>query len=136
MSVVARIFVADHNLCDIVCRRRKCAGNRLEEGRRSARENRRGIGRCPSLRLPRTDLNVALDGDTIRPTLALGGWVAFQPMHGAAMVMGDLVLLETEINPVMAKLPQSGLDITAVHNHLLRATPAPFYMHVGGMAIL
>jgi hypothetical protein len=86
--------------------------------------------------LPRTDLNVTLDGDTIRPTLALGGWVAFQPMHGAAMVMGDLVLLETEINPVMAKLLQSGLDITAVHNHLLRATPAPFYMHVGGMAIL
>jgi Domain of Unknown Function (DUF1259) len=61
--------------------------------------------------------------------LALGGWVAFQPMHGAAMVMGDLVLLETEIHPVMAKLLQSGLYITAVHNHLLRATPAPFYMH-------
>src|SRR6202030_2325330 len=74
--------------------------------------------------LPRTDLNVTLDGVTIRPTLALGGWVAFQPMHGAAMVMGDLVLLETEINPVMAKLLDSGLDITAVHNHLLRATPA------------
>ncbi len=82
--------------------------------------------------LPRTDLNVTLDGVTIRPTLALGGWVAFQPMHGGAMVMGDLVLLETEINPVMAKLLDSGLDITAVHNHLLRATPATFYMHVGG----
>jgi hypothetical protein len=82
--------------------------------------------------LPRTDLNVTLDGVAIKPTLALGGWVAFQPMHGAAMVMGDLVLLETEINPVMAKLLDSGLDITAVHNHLLRATPATFYMHVGG----
>jgi biotin operon repressor len=48
------------------------------------------------------------------------------------MVMGDLVLLETEINPVMAKLVEGGLEITAVHNHLLRANPATFYMHVGG----
>ena len=81
---------------------------------------------------PRTDLNVILDGVTIRPTLALGGWVAFQSMHGEAMVMGDLVLLDTEINPVMAKLLEGGLDITAIHNHLLRANPATFYMHVGG----
>ncbi len=85
---------------------------------------RRGIRRGPSLRAYRgRTSNVTLDGVTIKPTLALGGWVAFQPMHGAAMVMGDLVLLETEINPVMAKLLDSGLDITAVHNHLLRATP-------------
>ncbi len=81
---------------------------------------------------PRTDLTVILDGVTIKPALALGGWVAFKPMHGGAMVMGDLVLLETEINPVMAKLIEGGLEITAVHNHLLRATPATFYMHVGG----
>jgi len=53
-------------------------------------------------------------------------------MHGEAMVMGDLVLLETEINPVMLKLIEGGLEITAVHNHLLRASPATFYMHVGG----
>ena len=52
----------------------------------------------------RTDLNVTLDGVTIRPALALGGWVAFKPMGRDVMVMGDLVLLETEINPVMAKL--------------------------------
>ncbi|MGX9430657.1 MULTISPECIES: DUF1259 domain-containing protein [Bradyrhizobium] len=81
---------------------------------------------------PRSDLTVTLDGVTIKPTLALGGWVAFMPMHGEAMVMGDLVLLETEINPVMAKLVAGGLEITAVHNHLLRASPATFYMHVGG----
>jgi hypothetical protein len=53
-------------------------------------------------------------------------------MSGQAMVMGDLVLLETEIKPVMTKLIEGGLDITAVHNHLLRANPATFYMHVGG----
>src|SRR5215203_4565083 len=81
---------------------------------------------------PRTDLTVTLDGVTIKPALALGGWVAFKPIHGEAMVMGDLVLLETEINPVMLKLIEGGLEITAVHNHLLRASPATFYMHVGG----
>src|SRR2546426_12044184 len=81
---------------------------------------------------PRTDLSVTLDGVAIKPALALGGWVAFKPMHGEAMVMGDLVLLETEINPVMLKLIEGGLEITAVHNHLLGATPATFYLHVGG----
>jgi hypothetical protein len=81
---------------------------------------------------PRTDLNVTLDGVTIRPALALGGWTAFKPMHGGAMIMGDLVLLETEINPVMLKLIQNGAEITAIHNHLLRGSPATFYMHVGG----
>ena len=81
---------------------------------------------------PRSDLSVTLDGVTIKPSLALGGWVAFKPGHGGAMVMGDLVLLETEINPVMAKMIASGLEITAVHNHLLRASPATFYMHVAG----
>jgi hypothetical protein len=81
---------------------------------------------------PRTDLNVTLDGVTVRPALALGGWTAFKPMHGGVMIMGDLVLLETEINPVMLKLIQNGAEITAVHNHLLRGSPATFYMHVGG----
>ena len=83
---------------------------------------------------PRSDLNVTLDGVSIKPALALGGWVAFKGMSSGnqAMVMGDLVLLETEIKPVMTKLVEGGLDITAVHNHLLRANPATFYMHVGG----
>jgi Domain of Unknown Function (DUF1259) len=81
---------------------------------------------------PRTDLTVTLDGVTIKPSFALGGWTAFKPAHGGAMVMGDLVLLETEVNPVMAKLLASGLEVTAIHNHLLRGSPATFYMHVGG----
>jgi hypothetical protein len=81
---------------------------------------------------PRTDLSVTLDGVAIKPALALGGWVAFKPVHGGVMAMGDLVLLESEINPVMAKMISSGLEITAVHNHLLRANPATFYMHVAG----
>jgi hypothetical protein len=81
---------------------------------------------------PRTDLTVTLDGVTIRPAFALGGWTSFKPMHGGAMVMGDLVLLETEINPVMSKLLENGLEITAIHNHVLRGSPATFYMHIGG----
>jgi hypothetical protein len=82
--------------------------------------------------IPRSDLHVTLDGVAIKPALALGGWVAFAPTHGEAMVMGDLVLLESEITPVMTKLLDGGLDITAVHNHILRASPPTFYMHVGG----
>ncbi len=81
---------------------------------------------------PRTDLQVTLDGVTIRPAFALGGWIAFEPMRDTAMVMGDLVLLQSEVNPVMAKLLEGGLEVTAIHNHLLRAEPLTFYMHVGG----
>lgn len=81
---------------------------------------------------PRTDLTVTLDGVTIKPALALGGWLAFKPAHGGAMVMGDLVLLESEITPVLTALIQNGLEISAIHNHVLRGSPATFYMHVGG----
>ncbi len=81
---------------------------------------------------PRTDLNVTLDGVAIKPALALGGWTAFKPMHGGAMMMGDLVLLETEITPVVTAAIENGLEITAIHNHILRANPPTFYMHVSG----
>ena len=81
---------------------------------------------------PRTDLTVTLDGVTIKPALALGGWVAFKPAHGGAMAMGDLVLLDSEIEPVMTALIHNGLEITAIHNHLLRGNPATYYLHVGG----
>jgi hypothetical protein len=82
--------------------------------------------------LPRSDLKVTLDGVQLKPGFALGGWVAFEPMGDATMMMGDLVLTEAEIKPVMAKLLAEGLHVTAVHNHLLRATPPTFYMHVSG----
>ena len=64
--------------------------------------------------------------------LALGGWVAFKPAHGGAMVMGDLVLLDSEIEPVTTALIHNGLEITAIHNHVLRGNPATYYLHVGG----
>ncbi|MGH6738922.1 MAG: DUF1259 domain-containing protein, partial [Bradyrhizobium sp.] len=82
--------------------------------------------------LPRTDLHVSLDGVDLKPTFALGSWLAFRPDGGSTMVMGDLVLTEAEIAPVMTRLAESGIEITALHNHLLRTQPATFYMHVLG----
>ena len=82
--------------------------------------------------LPRTDLNVTLDGIVLKPTLALGSWVAFLPMGERVMVMGDLVLTEDEVGPVMKKLSETGIDISALHNHLFHASPATFYMHIYG----
>jgi hypothetical protein len=82
--------------------------------------------------LPRSDLKVTLDGVAIKPALALGSWLAFQPMGNQAMVMGDLVLLADEVNPVLAKLEENGIEISALHNHLLRSEPATMYMHVMG----
>ena len=83
--------------------------------------------------LPRTDLSVSVDGVAIKPSLALGGWLAFQPVGTEdAMVMGDLVLTETEILPVMQELTGAGIAVTALHNHVLRAEPPTMYMHVSG----
>jgi len=81
---------------------------------------------------PRTDLKVTLDGVDIKSGFALGGWLAFSAVGEQAMVMGDLVLTEEEVNPVMAKLIAGGIDITAVHNHLLRNRPFTMYMHLYG----
>jgi hypothetical protein len=82
--------------------------------------------------LPRSDLKITVDGVAIKPTLALGSWIGFMPMGNDAMFMGDLVLTDNEISPVMKRLIDDGIAITAVHNHLLRTSPAVFYMHVGG----
>ena len=82
--------------------------------------------------LPRSDLKVTVDGVAIKPTLALGSWVAFQPAGNETMVMGDLVLTDTEISPVMKRLIDDGMEITAIHNHLLRTSVPVFYMHIGG----
>jgi hypothetical protein len=82
--------------------------------------------------LPRTDLKITLDGVAIKPTLALGSWIGFLPTGDGAMFMGDLVLTENEISPVMKRLIEDGVEITAIHNHLIRTSPAVFYMHVAG----
>jgi hypothetical protein len=73
--------------------------------------------------LPRTDLQVTVAGVAIKPGLALGSWAAFNGTDANASVMGDLVLLEGEVNPVMTKLREAGIEITAVHNHILNESP-------------
>ena len=84
------------------------------------------------LGFPRTDLHVSIAGVEIKPGLALGSWAAFAGNDNEAMVMGDLVLLENELTPVMKKLRASGFDITAVHNHVLNEMPRVIYMHYMG----
>jgi hypothetical protein len=82
--------------------------------------------------LPRTDLKVTLDGVELRAGFALGSWLAFEKMGDAGMVMGDLVLTMDEVSPVMKKLIEGGIEVTALHNHLLRNQPFTMYMHVLG----
>jgi len=82
--------------------------------------------------LPRTDLKVTLDGVELKPGFALGSWLAFEKMGEQGMVMGDLVLTMDEVAPVMTKLAAGGIEVTALHNHLLRNQPFTMYMHVQG----
>src|SRR5882757_1321121 len=82
--------------------------------------------------LPRTDLKATLDGVELKPGFALGGWLAFTKTGKEAVVMGDLVLAMDEVSPVMAKLLAGGIEVTALHNHLLRNQPFTMYMHVLG----
>ena len=83
--------------------------------------------------LPRSDIRATLDGVELKPGFALGGWLAFTKTGKDAMVMGDLVLAMDEVSPVMAKLVAGGIEVTALHNHLLRNQPFTMYMHVAGM---
>ncbi|HEX7961108.1 MAG TPA: DUF1259 domain-containing protein, partial [Terriglobales bacterium] len=82
--------------------------------------------------LPRGDLNVTVDGLQVKPALALGSWLAFSSPGQNAMVMGDLVLAEDEVSPVMQALEEHGLEVTALHNHVLHESPRVMYMHIAG----
>src|SRR5262249_26948586 len=82
--------------------------------------------------LPRGDMKVTVAGVEVKPTLALGSWVAFSKPGAGSMMMGDLVLAEDEVSPVMAALEASGVEVTAVHNHVLHESPRVMYMHIGG----
>ena len=82
--------------------------------------------------LPRADLHVTVQGVALKPTLALGSWLAFKRVAGGAIVMGDLVLTEDEVEPVMLKLQQGGIEQTALHNHVLNESPRVMYMHIMG----
>lgn len=82
---------------------------------------------------PRTDVKVAVDGRSIHPFLGLTSWAAFTPDgQGGLMVMGDLVLFEDEVNPVMSAALDNGLEVTALHNHFFFDNPRVMFMHIGG----
>src|SRR6266536_5950285 len=83
--------------------------------------------------LPRSDLKVTVAGVELKPALALGSWVAFKKTGDMTMIMGDLVLTEDEVRPVMTKLQEGGVEVTALHNHVLHESPRVMYMHIHGM---
>lgn len=82
--------------------------------------------------LPRSDLQVVVEGVQLKPALALGSWLAFKKMGNEAMVMGDLVLTEDEVLPVLTKLQEGGIEQSALHNHVLDESPRIMYMHING----
>ncbi|MBA2704513.1 MAG: DUF1259 domain-containing protein [Blastocatellia bacterium] len=83
--------------------------------------------------LPRSDLKVMAGGVELKPALALGSWVAFKNTGDMTMIMGDLVLVEDEVTPVLSKLQEGGVEVTALHNHVLHESPRVMYMHIHAM---
>ncbi|HET7898289.1 MAG TPA: DUF1259 domain-containing protein, partial [Flavisolibacter sp.] len=82
--------------------------------------------------VPQNDLSVTVDGFKIIPAMGLGTWIAFTSAHDGVMIMGDLVLTETDLGPVQQEIIRQGLSSTAIHNHFIRNHPNILYMHVGG----
>jgi hypothetical protein len=83
--------------------------------------------------VPRTDLAVTAAGVKMTPPMGLTSWAAFQQAGAQTMVMGDIVLLEDQVNPVMSVALTNGLEVTALHNHFFWDTPKVMFMHIGGM---
>jgi uncharacterized protein DUF1259 len=81
---------------------------------------------------PRTDVKIVVDRWAMPPFMGLGSWAAFTPAHGGAMLMGDTVVFEDEVNPAMSAAFEAGLEVTALHNHFFFDEPKVFFMHIGG----
>src|SRR5215510_15114133 len=106
---------------------------RIEEltGAKGAMDPKEGVFKVS---VPRSDLNVNAGGVHITPPMGLTSWAAFQPAGpGKVMVMGDVVVLEDQVNPVMNAALDNGLDVTALHNHFFWDSPKVMFMHIGGM---
>src|ERR1700675_2279831 len=82
--------------------------------------------------IPQNDLNVEVDGFKIIPPMGLSTWIAFTPSKDGAMIMGDIILTETDRAPVQQDVISQGLTISAIHNHFIRSAPNVIYMHIGG----
>jgi hypothetical protein len=89
-------------------------------------------GQVYRITFPRTDLKVKVGDFSVSPGLALTSWIGFMPMGHESMVMGDLVLLDSEVAPVVAQLVAAHLSLTAMHNHLVNEKPAIKYIHISG----
>ncbi|WP_027148674.1 LppY/LpqO family protein [Methylobacter tundripaludum] len=85
---------------------------------------------------PRADLNAIVAGVKMTPSMGLTSWAGFQAVGDQVMVMGDIVLQEDQINPVMSTALENGIEVTALHNHFLWDTPRIMFMHIGGMGNL
>lgn len=85
------------------------------------------------VRFPRSDLKITIAGETMPTALGFVSWAAFKDMPDGAMLMGDLVLLEKEVNPVVTVLEKNGIKITALHNHFFWEAPRLMFMHIGAM---
>src|SRR5438477_9838524 len=81
---------------------------------------------------PRTDVKIQVDQWTMPPFMGLGSWAAFTPAQGGAMMMGDTVVFEDEVNPAMSAALEAGLEVTALHNHFFFDEPKVYFMHIGG----
>jgi Domain of Unknown Function (DUF1259) len=82
--------------------------------------------------IPQNDLNIEVDGFKITPPMGLGTWIAFTPTQDGTMIMGDIIVTETDLKPVQLEIIRQGLSISAIHNHFVRNHPNIIYMHLGG----
>ena len=82
--------------------------------------------------VPQNDLSIEVDGFKIIPAMGLGTWIAFTPSKDGTMIMGDIILTETDLKPVQQEVIKQGLTISAIHNHFVRNRPNIMYMHIGG----
>ncbi len=101
-----------------------------ETGARGALDEQEGVFKVTA---PRTDLSVSAAGVRLTPPMGLTSWAAFKRTGGHTMVMGDMVLLEDQVNPVMSVALEHGLEVTALHNHFFWDSPKVMFMHIGGM---
>ena len=104
-----------------------------QSNRRWVKQAQSSRGDVYKVSLPRSDLKVIVGGVELKPALALGSWVAFKKTGDMTMVMGDLVLTEDEVTPVLTKLQEGGVEVTALHNHVFHEIPRVMYMHIHAM---
>src|SRR4030095_8396148 len=109
-------------------------GNRLDIQKIEQLTGMKGVEKNGEYKItvPQNDLNIIVDGFKIIPPMGLGSWAAFTPCGDTAMVMGDIIITETDLAPVQQEVIRQGLTITAIHNHFVRNRPNVMYMHIDG----